>query len=177
MQARAYEKRESKYLLIQAPPACGKSRALMFLALDKVINQAIDYTEFPFEAEINVVLTDNDAIWEINKEYRNIDRPTDVLSFPMLEYEMAGDFSGIDIEDETLFDSENGEIVLGDIMISIDKIKSQAEEYGHSQKRELAFLVAHSMLHLFGYDHMTDEERVVMEDKQRQILDILGITR
>ena len=62
-------------------------------------------------------------------------------------------------------------------MISIDKIKSQAEEYGHSQKRELAFLVAHSMLHLFGYDHMTDEERVVMEDKQRQILDILGITR
>lgn len=145
--------------------------------INKVINQAIDYTEFPFEAEINVVLTDNDAIWEINKEYRNIDRPTDVLSFPMLEYEMAGDFSGIDIEDETLFDPENGEIVLGDIMISIDKIKSQAEEYGHSQKRELAFLVAHSMLHLFGYDHMTDEERVVMEDKQRQILDNLGITR
>ena len=75
--------------------------------INKVINQAIDYTEFPFEAEINVVLTDNDAIWEINKEYRNIDRPTDVLSFPMLEYEMEGYFYDIYIEYETLFDPEN----------------------------------------------------------------------
>ncbi len=143
----------------------------------RVINKAMDDTGFPYEAVIDVVITDNQGIWEVNKEYRGIDRPTDVLSFPMLEYEAAGKFDSIDENDDTLFDPETGEILLGDIMISGEKVQAQAEEYGHSMERELGFLVAHSMLHLFGYDHMTDEERVVMEDKQREILSELGITR
>lgn len=145
--------------------------------IKRVINEAMDYTAFPYEAVVDVVITDNDGIWEVNREYREIDRPTDVLSFPMLEYPQAGDFDSIDEEDDTLFDPETGEILLGDIMISGEKVKAQSEEYGHSMERELGFLVAHSMLHLFGYDHMTDDERVVMEEKQREILNHLGITR
>lgn len=145
--------------------------------INKVINYSLDFIDFPYEAEINVVLTDNVGIHEVNKEFRNIDRPTDVLSFPMLEYNVPADFDSIDEDDETIFNPETGEILLGDIMISLDKVKEQADEFGHSTLRELAFLVAHSMLHLFGFDHMEDEEKVIMEEKQRLIMDGLGIYR
>ena len=80
-------------------------------------------------------------------------------------------------ESDSAFNPETGELILGDIVISIPKVKEQAEEYGHSQIRELAFLTAHSMLHLFGYDHTLDEDRVIMEEKQRRIMDNLGINR
>lgn len=112
----------------------------------------------------------------MNLEYRNIDRPTDVLSFPMLEYEMPGDFGGLE-EQEDAFDPESGELLLGDIVISSDRVLAQAEEYGHSPLREYAFLIAHSMLHLFGYDHMEEEERLVMEQKQREIMEKINIPR
>ena len=141
-----------------------------------VINTAIDYMGFPFEAEVSVTLTDNEGIQTINNEFRNIDKPTDVLSFPMIEYESAGDFSGIE-ENDDLFNFESGEVILGDIILNVYRIHSQAEEYGHSVKREYAFLIAHSMLHLFGFDHMTEEEASVMEEKQREILNILNISR
>ena len=98
-------------------------------------------------------------------------------AFPNVDFETEGEFD-IDEECEAdYFDPDTGELILGDIVISADKVYSQAEEYGHSVKRELAFLVAHSMLHLFGYDHIDDEERIVMEAKQKEILDRLGITR
>lgn len=144
--------------------------------IKKVIEEALDYADCPYEAEVNVILTDNEAIHQINLETRQIDRPTDVLSFPNIEYEVPGDFSVI-AEDSYDFNPDTGELMLGDIVVSVDKVKEQAEAYGHSETRELGFLVAHSMLHLFGYDHMEEEERKVMEDKQREILDRCQITR
>ena len=144
---------------------------------EKVINYCIEREKFPYEAEINLTLTDNEGIHIINKEYRDIDRATDVLSFPMLSYETPGDFSFLMDENDDDFNPDTGEAILGDIIISVDKVRGQAEEYGHSELREFAFLITHSMLHLFGYDHMEPEEAKVMEDKQRQILDELSITR
>ena len=94
----------------------------------------------------------------------------------MLEYETPGDFSGFeDMPD--YFDPESGELLLGDIVISLDRVKAQAEEYGHSVRREYAFLIAHSMLHLFGFDHMEEDERTVMEQKQRDIMEKIQIMR
>ena len=142
-----------------------------------VITFTIDHEEFPYEAEVNLTLVDNEEIHTINREYRNIDRPTDVLSFPMLSYEAAGDFSKLEDDYDDNFNPDTGEILLGDIVISVDKVAEQADSYGHSQKREYAFLIVHSMLHLFGYDHMTPEEAADMEAKQRQILDEMNITR
>ncbi len=110
--------------------------------------------------EVNVTICDDEAIREMNKEHRNIDKATDVLSFPFYD-----------------FDTPEQMVLLGDIVISRDTAYRQAKEFGHSPKREFCFLAAHSALHLLGYDHETDEERVVMEDKQREILDILGIKR
>ena len=144
--------------------------------IEKVVVAALDYEKCPYEAEVNVVLTGNEEIHQVNKEFRNIDRPTDVLSFPMIDYEVPAQFD--DLEDYMeYFNPETGELILGDIMISLEKVKSQAEEYNHSMEREVAFLTAHSVLHLCGYDHMEDEERLVMEDKQSAILEELGITR
>ena len=142
-----------------------------------VITFTIDHEEFPYEAEVNLTLVDNEEIHTINREYRNIDRPTDVLSFPMLSYEAAGDFSKLEDNYDDNFNPDTGEILLGDIVISVDKVAEQADNYGHSQKREYAFLIVHSILHLFGYDHMTPEEAAVMEAKQSQILDEMNITR
>lgn len=148
--------------------------------IESVINEAANYVGCPYEISVEVTIVDNETIRQINKEQRDIDNLTDVLSFPMVEYEIAGDFEFLDKDDPYVyeyFEPDTGELILGDIVISSDKVYSQAEEYGHSVKRELGFLVAHSMLHLFGYDHMEDEERVVMETKQKEILERLGITR
>ncbi len=143
---------------------------------DKVINAALDYEGCPYESEISVTLTDNEGIHSINKEFREIDRPTDVLSFPMVEYEKAGEFDFLE-ECDDCFNPETGELMLGDIIISLDKVEEQAAQFGHSVTREYAFLIAHSMLHLMGYDHMEEDEAKVMEQKQRDILDGLNITR
>ena len=143
----------------------------------KVIEASLDHENCPYEAQVNVLLTGNEEIHEMNRDFRNIDRATDVLSFPMIEYEEPGDFSVIDEESAEAFNPESGELMLGDIVISKEKVLSQAEEYGHLPKREYAFLIAHSMLHLFGYDHMVDEERVVMEAKQKEIMEKVGIFR
>ena len=142
-----------------------------------VVDAALEYADCPYEAEVNLLLTENEEIHEMNLEQREIDRATDVLSFPMIEYETPGDFSVIDEETGEAFNPETGEPMLGDIVSSKEKVLSQAEEYGHSPRREYAFLIAHSMLHLFGYDHMVDEERIVMEAKQREIMEIVGISR
>lgn len=142
-----------------------------------VILFTMEHEHFPFEAEISLTLTDNEGIWKVNKEFREIDRPTDVLSFPMLEYDVPGDFSPIENQTEDCFNPDTGEILLGDIIISVDKVREQAEEYGHSMQREFAFLIVHSMLHLFGYDHMEEQEAAVMEGKQREILECLNILR
>jgi len=144
--------------------------------VNDVVIAALDYEGCPYESEVSVTLTDNEVIREVNRENRNIDSATDVLSFPMAFYTVPGDFDSLEEQDD-VFNPETGEYMLGDIMISTDKVKEQAEAYGHSERRELAFLVAHSMLHLMGYDHMNDDERLVMEKKQEEILQGLGITR
>ena len=144
--------------------------------INKVVCQSVDFIKCPYECEVNVTIVDNNTIHEINREQRKIDRPTDVLSFPMLDYEVAGDFSMAE-DDISNFNPDSGELILGDIVISYDKVIEQAAEYNHSRNRELAFLVAHSMLHLFGFDHMVDDERIEMEEKQNIILNNLGITR
>lgn len=147
--------------------------------INKVIRYTVDYLNCPYEAEVNVSLTDNQTICEINREFRKIDHPTDVLSFPMIEYDVPADFSILDNEIYMCdcFNPETGELLLGDIMISLEKVNEQALEYGHSSYRELAFLIAHSMLHLCGFDHIDDGERIVMEEKQKEILDNLQIYR
>jgi len=145
----------------------------------KVINQALEEEHFPYETEVSVLLADDEEIRSINHKFRYIDNTTDVLSFPMIDYKAPGDFSVLEDElaDLFYFNPGTGDCMLGDIAISVQKVKSQAEAYGHSEERELAFLVAHSMLHLMGYDHMEDGEREIMEEKQRLILNQLGITR
>ncbi len=146
--------------------------------IKKVVDYTSDYVKCPYEVEVNVVLTDNDRIHQVNKEFREIDRATDVLSFPMLEYPAPADFSELESEEMCdAFDLETGELLLGDIMISLEKVESQAIEYGHSNTRELGFLIAHSMLHLFGYDHMEEEEQKIMEAKQTEIMNNLQIYR
>ena len=130
------------------------------------------------EVEISLTVTDDDGIQEMNREFRGIDKPTDVLSFPNVSYEEPGDFSVIDGEQKIdLFDPDTNCIMFGDIVINEKRVREQADEYGHSLKREFAFLVAHSMLHLCGYDHMEAEEAKVMEKKQSDVLNKLGITR
>lgn len=144
--------------------------------IKKVVEAALDYEQCPYDACVNVVLTDNASIHQVNLEMRRIDRPTDVLSFPMNDYPAPGDFSRLE-EDPDSFDPDSGELLLGDIMISVEKVREQALAYGHSETRELAFLVAHSMLHLMGYDHMEEGERLDMERRQREILEGIGILR
>lgn len=143
----------------------------------KVIEGALEQEQCPYEVSVSVLLTDNERIHAMNKEFRDVDRPTDVLSFPNVDYVKPADFSGIEDVIEDYFDPETGELCLGDIVISIDKVYEQAEEYGHAPLREYAFLIAHSMLHLLGYDHMEPEEAKVMETKQEEILAKLGINR
>lgn len=143
----------------------------------QIAEAVLDAEACPYEAQVNFLLTDNDGIQEMNRQFREIDRPTDVLSFPNIDFDCEADFSGLEECSEAYFDPDSGELVLGDIVISQDKVFEQAESYGHSVRREFAFLIAHSMLHLCGYDHMNPEEAARMEEKQEQILQKLGITR
>lgn len=132
----------------------------------------LEFFDLRQDVEISVVLTDNDGIRVLNKLHRNIDRPTDVLSFPMFEYDEKGD-----IEEDYAELSDMGEICIGDIVISLERATEQAQEYGHSFEREVGFLTVHSMLHLLGYDHMTPDEEEEMFGYQREILDEIGLKR
>lgn len=143
---------------------------------NKVAQQILDSENCPYEASVNLVITDNEEIKRVNAEFRNINAPTDVLSFPMIPFETPADYSVVEDQDE-YFDLDTDELLLGDVMISVDRVFSQAEEYGHSTEREFSFLFAHSMLHLLGYDHMEPDETAVMEKKQAQALEVLGIRR
>ncbi len=145
--------------------------------VEDIVNASIDYIKCPYECEVNVFFTDNDGIKEINNLHRGIDAPTDVLSFPMCEFSNVGDFDNLEDNPIDYFNQDTGELILGDIILNIDRIVSQAKEYGHTKRREAAFLIAHSMLHLFGYDHIDDEERIIMEKKQEEILTKKGYTR
>lgn len=144
---------------------------------NSVIKAALEYEQFPYEAEVNLTLSNDDYIKEINQKFRQIDSSTDVLSFPMLDYKQPADFTQVEDQWEDCINPDTGEVMLGDIVISVEHVAAQAKEYGHSQLREYAFLIVHSMLHLFGYDHMIPEDAKLMESHQKEILSKLGIER
>ncbi len=133
----------------------------------KVIECVLKEEKIKKNLDVYVTLTNNETIRKINAEHRNIDKATDVLSFPMFNRE----------EIPLLKKEDNSEDILGDIIVSIEKVREQAEEYGHSFERELAYLVTHGMLHLLGYDHMIEEEKIVMRKREEEILGVLNITR
>lgn len=164
-------------MTIQIDYETGRQLDIDYTALaNKVAQQILDSENCPYEASVNLVITDNEEIKRVNAEFRSINAPTDVLSFPMIPFETPADYSVVEDQDE-YFDLDTDELLLGDVMISVDRVFSQAEEYGHSTEREFSFLFAHSMLHLLGYDHMEPEEAAVMEAKQAQALKVLGINR
>ena len=128
--------------------------------------------------EVSLVFVDNEEIREINNENRGIDRATDVLSFPILEYPKDKVYKEVYEEekfDETFLDGED--LVIGDIVLSLEKALEQSEEYNHSFEREASYLVVHSVLHLLGYDHMEDEEKKRMRTREEEILNKLNIKR
>ena len=138
----------------------------------RVAEAVLDAEGCPYETEINVLITDNEGIRLYNKEYRNIDRETDVLSFPMFELS-PGELPGT--EDA---DPGTGYVPLGDMVISLERVKAQAKEYGHANRRELAYLAVHSVLHLLGYDHESSGlEAVRMREKEEAVLMQLGLPR
>jgi probable rRNA maturation factor len=122
--------------------------------------------------EINILITDDTAIRDMNRQFRDIDKPTDVLSFPMADI-----VKGRIIDEGGDFDIDEGLLVIGDIVISIETAIKQSEQYGHSLERELAFLTAHGMFHLLGYDHMESRDEEAMMAKQEIVLDKLGLKR
>lgn len=128
-----------------------------------IIEQALKTLGIEDDVEVSCVLVDDERIHEINREYRHIDRSTDVISFAM--------------EDNDQFYVEGMPRTLGDIFISVDHAKKQAEEYGHSLRREMCFLFTHGILHLLGYDHMTDEQEKEMFGLQDKVLGALSIER
>lgn len=134
--------------------------------IESCTRAALEEEEISEDAQVSVTLVDNEAIREINREHRNIDSATDVLSFPL------GDDDSFDTDPDT------GAILLGDIVISLERAAEQAREYGHSFRREVAFLITHSLFHLLGYDHVdSEEDEKLMFGKQEKVLEALGITR
>ena len=140
--------------------------------IERTIELCMKAEELDKAYEVSVLIVDDDEIREINREHREVDRSTDVLSFPMAEFE-----NGELISDEGDYDPESDELMLGDIIISAETAKRQADEYGHSFEREIAFLTAHSCFHLLGYDHMEEEEEKIMIGKQESILRQMGLHR
>ncbi len=141
-------------------------------AVERCVKAALEYENCDFDAEISLSYVDDEQIRELNKDERGIDKATDVLSFPMCNFDENGDIIDAD------FDFDGDVILLGDIVISAERAQAQAESYGHSFLREIAFLTVHSMLHLLGYDHVnSEEEERIMFKKQDEILESIGITR
>ncbi len=144
-----------------------------------VIEAVLDDLNCPYEAEVSLLITGPEQIRTLNRDFRQTDKETDVLSFPMNDFEVEGDFSFLedDYAAADAFNPESGELILGDIVINIERVLTQAQDYGHSIKREFSFLVAHSVLHLCGFDHMEKQEAERMEQKQSAILNAMGIVR
>jgi probable rRNA maturation factor len=138
------------------------------LKLDKLLQLAAEMEKVSPNAEVSVTFVDNNRIHEINKEFRGIDRPTDVISFA-LEEQGEGEIS--------IVRKDGLPTILGDIIISIPKAKEQAKDYGHSFNREIGFLLTHGFLHLLGYDHMNEDDENKMFNRQEEILQQYGLKR
>ncbi len=149
--------------------------------IENLVNAVLEYESCTDDYEVSISLVSNEEIRDLNRVYRNVDAATDVLSFPMIEFEEDNENK---LQAESCDDFEDSakeyieeELPLGDIVISVEKAKEQAQEYGHSLKRELSFLLVHGMLHLLGYDHENKKDETIMFQKQEQILDKLNIRR
>lgn len=148
----------------------------------EILKEITDYTlkeeGVIIDYEISVIFTDNNMIRELNLEYRNIDKETDVLSFPMLEYIPKKVFKDLYI-DFTFTDDyfDDGSLILGDIALSLEKAKEQSIDYGHSFIREICYLTIHSVLHLLGYDHMEEDDKLIMRTREEEILEKFNIKR
>jgi len=142
------------------------------ILIRKTIELCMKSEKLDKDYEVSVTIVDDEEIRTINKEHRDIDKSTDVLSFPMVEF-----INGELISDEGDYDMDLDELMLGDIIISAETAKRQSIEYGHSLDREIAFLTAHSCFHLLGYDHMEEAEERTMISKQEAILKEMGLTR
>lgn len=141
----------------------------------KAIRTALEMERVTVPCEIDVLLTNDDGIHQINLDMRDVDRPTDVLSFPEFEFTPGEPPTE---EDEDLFDPATDLVPLGDMVISVERVKEQAKEYGHSTKRELSYLVVHSVLHLLGYDHLDEgPQKAQMRAREDAIMEELGILR
>ncbi|HAF25848.1 MAG TPA: rRNA maturation RNase YbeY [Lachnospiraceae bacterium] len=145
--------------------------------IENVINACVRMVSCPYEVSVNILITDDENIRRYNKEYRDIDKETDVLSFPAVDYEKPADLSIAEKNRYSYFDADTDELILGDIILNGDRVFKQAKEYDHSVLREFSFLIAHSMLHLFGYDHMEKEDETEMFLLQDKIMDELNILR
>ena len=141
------------------------------ILIENVIKTALSVHQIDCNVEISLMFTDSEEIRHINKEYRDTDKSTDVLSFPQLEFEKEGEILSEYLPKE----GEYPYLALGDIIINVEQVFVQAEEFGHSRERETGYLVAHSMLHLLGYDHMTDEDKKIMRAKEEEALSLLGL--
>lgn len=144
----------------------------------RAVSRTLEEEKVRGPVEVNVMVVDNERMREINLETRKIDQPTDVLSFPMLDYPPNQVFK--DTYQDRKFPRQflNGKsLVLGDVVFSLEKAQEQAVEYGHSLRREVCFLVIHSILHLLGYDHIVDEDKRVMRCREEEILELLKIGR
>ncbi|EES51369.1 rRNA maturation RNase YbeY [Clostridium botulinum] len=146
--------------------------------LEKVIEFALKEEDVNIPSEISLLFVDNEEIREINNETRNIDRATDVLSFPMLDYPDKKVFKEVYTENDfSEADFDGDDLVLGDIVLSLERALEQSKEYNHSYEREASYLVVHSVLHLLGYDHMEEEDKVKMRKREEEILTALDIRR
>ncbi len=137
--------------------------------LERIVGQCLSYENIDYGCEVGVTFVDDDAIRTLNREHRKLDRKTDVLSFPML--------SDVRSVEKTDIDPETGLVYLGDVVISVETAMRQAEEFGHSLEREIAFLTVHSMMHLMGYDHIGESDRRIMRTHEEAVLDELNIKR
>lgn len=146
--------------------------------ISEICDFALKEEEMNLEYQISLLFVDNEEIREINNETRNIDKETDVLSFPMLDFEDKKVYKEMYLNfefDETFKDGN--ELILGDMVLSLEKALEQSKDYGHSFEREVSYLVVHSILHLLGYDHMVDDDKKKMRKREEEILNKLSITR
>lgn len=144
----------------------GRVSYAMKRLIRRAVVETLRYEGFENQVQVSVTFTDDEGIRELNRQYRQIDRATDVLSFPLIDFE-GGEEPPTD----------EAEVMLGDIVLSLERAQAQAEEFGHSMEREVAFLTVHSMLHLLGYDHVnSEEEDLEMRRKQREVLQRMGLS-
>ncbi len=142
--------------------------------IESAVKAALDYEKVEQGCDVCIIVTDDENIRELNREHREIDRATDVLSFPMLELRPGEEIKVSPLE----LDEETGTVMLGDIVISSERARAQAEEYGHSELREVSFLTVHGILHLLGYDHeLSEEDEKLHFSRQEEILDAMGLRR